>query len=98
MTLRFADLLLMEFDRESGLTRRLLTRLPADQLAWRPHERSMTLGRLATHLADLPGWGVQLIERPEFDLASRPAEEHIESTAGAIVSPGAPERTLRTKR
>lgn len=86
MTLRFADLLLMEFDRESGLTRRLLTRLPADRLEWRPHEKSMTLGRLATHLAELPAWGARLVERSEFDLAARPSVEHAESSAQAIVT------------
>ncbi len=86
MTLRFSDVLLMEFDREAGLTRRLLTRIPTDRLEWRPHERSMTLGRLATHLAELPAWGVQLIERAEFDLADRPGVDRAEPTASAIVA------------
>ena len=59
--LKFADVLLAEFDREAGLTRRVLLRVPADRFEWRPHEKSMTLGRLVTHLAELPGWGASLV-------------------------------------
>lgn len=44
------DAFLPEFDHEMGMTRRLLERVPDDRLAWKPHERSMTLARLATHL------------------------------------------------
>ena len=51
-----AETLLPEFDREMGLTRRLLERVPDGQFAWKPHEKSMTLGRLAEHLAELPMW------------------------------------------
>ncbi|UCC48459.1 MAG: hypothetical protein JSV41_13520, partial [Gemmatimonadota bacterium] len=49
--------LLMELDHQSATTRRVLERVPEDKLDWKPHERSMTMGRLATHLAELPGWG-----------------------------------------
>ena len=51
-----ADALLPEFDREMGLTRRVLERVPDGQFAWKPHEKSMTLGRLAEHLAEMPMW------------------------------------------
>jgi uncharacterized damage-inducible protein DinB len=51
-----AESLLPEFDREMGLTRRLLERVPDGQFTWKPHEKSMSLGRLAEHLAELPGW------------------------------------------
>src|SRR4051812_39034157 len=51
-----AETLLPEFDREMGVTRRLLERLPDGKFAWQPHPRSMTLGRLAEHLAELPWW------------------------------------------
>jgi hypothetical protein len=45
--IRFVDVLLAEFDRETALTRRLLVRMPADRLEWQPHARSRTLGGLA---------------------------------------------------
>ena len=58
-----AEALLPEFDREMGLTRRVLERVPDGQFAWKPHEKSMTLGRLAEHLAELPQWlGVSITE------------------------------------
>jgi uncharacterized damage-inducible protein DinB len=46
--------MLDELSREAETTRRLLTRLPADKLAWKPHERSKTLGDLAWHVAVIP--------------------------------------------
>ena len=66
--IRFVDVLLAEFDRETALTRRLLARMPGDRLEWQPHARSRTLGGLAVHLAELPAWGVVLIDQAEFDL------------------------------
>lgn len=65
MTLR--DALLMEFDLEQPFTRRSLERVAMDQPDWKPHEKSMTLGWLATLLALTPSWGVMAIERDEFD-------------------------------
>src|SRR5688572_3398649 len=50
------DTLLPEFDREMGLTRRALERVPDGQFDWRPHPTSMTLGRLAEHLTEMPMW------------------------------------------
>jgi uncharacterized damage-inducible protein DinB len=47
--------MLNEFHRESATTRRVLDRVPADQLAWTPHPKSMTLGKLASHIATVPG-------------------------------------------
>ena len=66
--------LLSEFDSEMASTRRTLERIPEDKLAWKPHEKSMLLGRLAGHLAELPGFGVTALTTDSFDLAaSRPA-------------------------
>jgi uncharacterized damage-inducible protein DinB len=49
-----ARTMLEEFERELGTTRRFLERLPADQLTWRPHDKSMTAGQLALHIAQVP--------------------------------------------
>lgn len=51
-------------------TRTLLERLPADKLTWKPHERSMTLGRLGRHVAEIPHWIVKSFALPEFDFIS----------------------------
>ena len=66
-----AEVLLPEFDREMGMTRRLLERLPDDQFAWKPHDKSMTLGRLAEHLAELPAWARASIAESGIDMASQ---------------------------
>jgi uncharacterized damage-inducible protein DinB len=66
------DTLLAEFDHEMGTTRRLLDRLPDAQLGWKPHEKSMTLGGLATHLSNLPNWGTTILNDPFYDLAAGP--------------------------
>jgi uncharacterized damage-inducible protein DinB len=48
--------LLPEFDHEMATTRKVLERIPADKLAWTPHEKSFTMGGLASHLANLINW------------------------------------------
>ena len=47
--------LIHEFEAEAKTTRRVLERVPSDKLAWTPHAKSMSLGRLAMHLASAPG-------------------------------------------
>ena len=66
------DALLAEYDHEMGTTRRLLDRLPDDKLAWRPHEKSMALGELASHLGNIPNWAARILNDLSFDLASLP--------------------------
>src|SRR5215469_5925351 len=51
-----AEQLLPEFDAEYGLTRKFLALVPDDKTTWKPHEKSMELGRLAWHLSDFPSW------------------------------------------
>jgi uncharacterized damage-inducible protein DinB len=65
--------LLAEFDAEMLSTRRTLERIPEDKLAWKPHEKSMSLGRLAAHLAEVIALGQKVINSDGLDLASRPA-------------------------
>ena len=50
-----ADMLISELEREAKTTRRVLERVPDDKLTWKPHVKSMTLGRLALHVATIPG-------------------------------------------
>lgn len=53
-TTRIADAFSNEFSAESQTTRKFLERLPADKLHWRPHEKSMSAGQLALHMAMAP--------------------------------------------
>ena len=50
-----AQALVAELQEEAATTRRVLERVPEDQFSWRPHDKSMTLGQLALHIANIPG-------------------------------------------
>ncbi len=63
----YAPLLLPEFDAEMASTRRLLECVPDGKAAWQPHEKSMTLGRLATHVAELGGRAKAVWGQDEWD-------------------------------
>lgn len=66
----FKDGFLHEFDHEMGTTRRVLDRVPEADFAWKPHEKSFTLGQLARHIANIPRWVPVALDRAVFDLAS----------------------------
>ncbi len=59
--------LIAEFRHEAATTLRMLERIPADALEFRPHEKSRTLGEIALHIANLPGLFIAPLDREEFD-------------------------------
>jgi uncharacterized damage-inducible protein DinB len=61
--------ILPEFEHEMANTRKTLERVPEDKFDWKPHEKSMTLGGLATHLGNIPSWTAQTFDRDELDIA-----------------------------
>ena len=60
--------MLPEFDHETATTRTLLERVPEAKAEWKPHAKSMSLGYLASHIANIPRWAAATLERTEFDL------------------------------
>jgi uncharacterized damage-inducible protein DinB len=64
----FSQTLLPEFDAETKNTRKLLECVPDGKFDYQPHPKSMTLGRLATHVAELPAWTIFLLEAEVFEL------------------------------
>jgi uncharacterized damage-inducible protein DinB len=64
-----AESMLPEFDHEMANTRKTLDRVPDDKFDWKPHEKSFSMGRLASHLSNLPGWTNVTIEQDSFDMA-----------------------------
>ena len=64
------DPILAEFDHESKTTRRVLERVPGDKLPWKPHAKSMSLGQLALHIAQVPGNIAGFVVGPVYE---RPA-------------------------
>lgn len=63
---------LKELDQESVTTRKMLQRIPDDKYDWKPHEKSMTIRQLATHIAELPSWSSMVLTTSELDFAANP--------------------------
>jgi uncharacterized damage-inducible protein DinB len=60
--------LLPEFDHEMANTRKTLERVPDGKFSWQPHPKSMTLGRLASHLAEIPSWVPVTLNESSIDV------------------------------
>src|SRR5664279_254649 len=76
------QMFLKELDMESKTTRKMLSRIPDDKYNWQPHPKSMTIRRLATHIAELPSWITMTLTTSELDFANNPyTPEVINNTA-----------------
>jgi uncharacterized damage-inducible protein DinB len=64
-----SESLLPEFDNEMANTRKTLERVPQEKFDWKPHEKSMAMGGLATHLSNIPTWAVYTLDQDSLDLA-----------------------------
>ncbi len=80
-----SQLLLAELDRESVSTRRILERVPTEHFAWQPHAKSMSLGRLATHVAELPQWLNRVLDADEFDMIAKPLRPVVAESTAALL-------------
>src|SRR3954465_15797625 len=77
-----AEILLLDFDSEIGNTRRTLERIPENDPQWKPHEKSMPIGRLALHTARLPEFCSRILTTDEMDMDKQKFPDIIfESTA-----------------
>lgn len=63
-----AQSLLPEFDHEMASTRKAFERVPEDKLSWKPDPKSMTMGRLAGHIAEMPGWAAMTLGTDSLDV------------------------------
>src|SRR5262245_23517242 len=72
--------LLQELEQEAQITRRVLERVPEDRLAWKPHEKSMSIGQLALHVARIPGGLAEAARTSPFQV---PGFEHPGATSSA---------------
>lgn len=83
--MNFIEPLIAELQHEAATTRRLLERVPEESLAWQPHEKSMSLGRLAAHIANLPGMGIGVMSGDELDTSDLKAQSPPEDSVSSIV-------------
>ena len=68
------ELLLIELASEAQITRKMLALVPTDKFDWAPHEKSMKMKVLATHIAELPAWIKLALTTKELDFATAPYE------------------------
>ena len=61
-----------EFEQEALTTRKMLSRVPNDKYDWKPHEKSMSIKQLATHIGELPSWIKMTMTTDELDFAQNP--------------------------
>jgi uncharacterized damage-inducible protein DinB len=59
-----------ELQQEAATTRKCLERIPADKFDYKPHEKSMTMGKLAVHVAEMAGWAIETVTKTELDFAA----------------------------
>ena len=81
-----AQSLLPELDQEMAGTRKTLERIPEDKFDWSPHPKSFTMIGLATHIANMVGWGKDVIEEDSFDVAPPGAEPYREEPAESVAA------------
>lgn len=81
-----ARALIAELDAETSATRRVLERIPGDRLAWRPHQKSMSLGQLSQHVAAIPGNIARMAQLDGFDVATRTVEYPSAESAAAVLA------------
>jgi uncharacterized damage-inducible protein DinB len=74
------DSLITELKNEAASTKKMLERVPIEKASWKPHEKSMTLGRLATHVADIPHWISDIIQIDDYDFGARGFSSHVASS------------------
>jgi uncharacterized damage-inducible protein DinB len=68
--IKMLEPMMSEIQQEAVTTKRVLERVPADKLSWKPHPKSMSLGQLAFHVASIPGNLSRLAQLEEFDIST----------------------------
>lgn len=66
--MRMTDGIAMELEHEAKSLRKALSRIPEEKFAWKPHERSMSMGTLASHLAEIPAWVVPTLHENGLEI------------------------------
>ena len=80
------DAFIAELKHEASLTKKMLERVPIEKAHWKPHEKSMTLGRLATHIAENFKWITDIKNIDDFDFAARPFKAHVAASRDELIS------------
>ena len=75
-----------ELENEAKQTRKVLERVPLDKADWKPHEKSMALGRLATHVAEISGYITSTLDADEMDFAKMDYKPRIAKSTSELLA------------
>ncbi len=81
-----AQRLIAELQQESAKNKIMLERIPESKLSWKPHEKSMTIGRLGMHIAELPNWITRSLTSEEYEIGATPYNPNIPQTHSQILT------------
>jgi uncharacterized damage-inducible protein DinB len=73
--MKLTELFIADMERERAKTRKVVEAVPEGKADWKPHEKSMPLGRLTSLVATMPGWITMMIGRDEFDVVPAAGQE-----------------------
>jgi len=79
------DVLIEQFEAELTLTRAVLTEVPSDDLAWKPHPASFSIGRLAMHVGSIPGWIPAFTDADSYDMGAGGPGPSIPSSKDEVI-------------
>ena len=85
-TMSLGQIIAAELKQEMATTRKMLERLPADKLTWKPHEKSMTLERLAGHIVEMIMWTGATLGADELDFAKFDYKPKVYTDAADLVA------------
>jgi hypothetical protein len=80
-----SDAFIGELQQEATVTRKCLERIPETAFNWKPHEKSMSMVRLATHVAEMFQWVTETIKKPEMDFATADYKPFESQTTAQLV-------------
>lgn len=78
-------MLLKEMDQEAETTHKMLACVPNDKYEWRPHPKSMSIGQLTAHIADLPNWVAMVLTTEELDFAINGFNEDVATDTTSLL-------------
>jgi uncharacterized damage-inducible protein DinB len=79
-------MLLKEMEQEAQTTRKMLERVPNDKFDWQPHVKSMTIRKLAGHIAELPSWVSMTINTDHLDFADNPYTQPVINNTAELLA------------
>ena len=80
-----SNVLIAEMEQEASVARKCLERIPAEKFDWKPHEKSMTMGALASHIAEMFSWTPATLQHPELDFAKMDYKPYEPSSTADLV-------------